>query len=168
MKTKKITAFALLATVFSIIAAFGASRMSIQIKSGHLRNTPSFLGRIVSTLSYGDRVDFFEEKNSWSHVGVPGTQIRGWIHATALTSKKIILSAGAEDVEKAATSDELALAGKGFNRQVEEEFKQKNRHIDYHWIDKMEHFVASQDQIRRFVENGALSSRPEEVSNERR
>lgn len=167
MKTQKITAFALLVTAFSIVAVSGANRMSIQIKSGHLRDTPSFLGRIVSSLSYGDRVDFFEEKNSWSHVGVPGTQIRGWIHATALTSKKIILSAGTEDVEKAANSDELALAGKGFNRQVEEEFKLKNRHIDYHWVDKMEHFVASQDQIKRFVKDGALSH-PEEVLNERR
>lgn len=133
--------------------------MSIQVKKGHLRTAPSFLGKIIATLDYGDRVDVIEEKNTWFRVRVPATVTSGWIHATALTSKKIVLSAGAADVDQAATSDELALAGKGFNKQVEGEFRAKNRHLDYTWIDKMEGFVMSQAQIEQFIKYGDLSPR---------
>ncbi len=97
------------------------------------------------------------EKNTWFRVRVPATVTSGWIHATALTSKKIVLSAGAADVDQAATSDELALAGKGFNKQVEGEFRAKNRHLDYTWIDKMEGFVMSPSQIKQFIKSGDLA-----------
>ena len=148
--------FMCLATTASTAAA--KNLMSIQIKKGHLRTAPSFLGKIIATLDYGDRLDVIEEKNAWFRARVPATGTSGWIHATALTSKKIVLSAGAADVEKAATSDELALAGKGFNKQVEGEFRTKNRHLDYTWIDKMEGFVMSPSQIKQFIKYGDLAT----------
>ena len=158
MKVIRIILFALLITGLLFIAVSGAKQrqMSVQVKNGQVRSTPSFLGKIVGTLSYGDRVDIVEEKKAWSRIRIPGTATSGWIHTTALTPKKIILSAGSVDVDQTATSDELALAGKGFNKQVEGEFREKNRQIDFTWIDKMEQFVVSQAQIRRFIEYGDL------------
>jgi hypothetical protein len=39
----------------------------------------------------------------------------GWLHQSALTKKTISMKAGGQDVATAASGDELALAGKGFN-----------------------------------------------------
>ena len=152
--------------VFFLIALTGATLyaakpnlMSVQVKNGQVRSHPSFLGKIIETLAYGDRVAVVDARAAWVHIRVLDTATSGWMHKTALTEKKIILSAGDADVEQTATTNELALAGKGFNRQVEGEFKTKNRNIDYHWINKMETFVVEQEEILEFVKAGDLSPR---------
>jgi hypothetical protein len=131
--------------------------MSIQVKKGEIRSTPSFLGIIVARLSYGDRVYVRDERGPWIRVGLPGNSNQGWIHTSVLTSKKIVLNPGAADVQTSASSDELALAGKGFSKQVENEFRGKNPNINYAWIDKMEKFVVSQEQVKQFLKEGELS-----------
>ena len=79
------------------------------------------------------------------------------MHSSAITSKKIVMKAGAQNVEQAASSDEIALAGKGFNADVEREFKAKRKDVNYAWIDQMEKIVVSQAQMQEFVEAGSLS-----------
>ena len=63
----------------------------------------------------------------------------------------------ANDVAQAASSDELALAGKGFSKQVEGEFKTKNPQLDYTWVNRMEQMVISQEQIEQFLKDGKLA-----------
>ena len=137
--------------------AAGRKMMSIQVKTGEIRSTPSFLGKILTRLSYGDRVEMMAEKGAWMRVGLHGKVERGWIHGSALTGKKIVLNPGTADVRAAASSDEIALAGKGFNEQVEGEFKAKNPDIHYAVIDKMETIVVSQEQMLEFLKAGGLS-----------
>jgi Bacterial SH3 domain len=131
--------------------------MSVQVKKGEIRSTPSFLGGIVARVSYGDRVNVLEEKGPWVKVAIPERNKEGWIHSSALTVKKIVFYAGAKDVQTSASSNELALAGKGFNKQVENEFKEKNPNINYAWIDRMEKFVVSEKEIKQFLKEGKLS-----------
>jgi len=141
---------------FPVFAA-GQKMMSIQVKKGEIRSTPSFLGIIVARVSYGDRVYVREERGPWVRVGLSGNSNQGWIHTSVLTSKKIVLKPGASDVQTSASGDELALAGKGFSKQVENEFKGKNPNINYAWIDRMEKFVVSQERIKQFLKEGELS-----------
>lgn len=117
---------------------------------------PSFLSKVIATLYYGNRVLVYEEKNSWVKVGKPRKKYSGWIHASALTRKKIILNPGKKDVEIAASSDELALAGKGFNEDVEAEFKRKHRNIDYRWVDYMEKITMSTAEMQAFLREGKV------------
>ena len=72
--------------------------------------------------------------------------------------KDIILNPISEEVKEAASSDEIVLAGKGFNKQVEEKFKQANKNIDFTWVDKMEKMVISQTKIQDFVIKGGLKA----------
>lgn len=137
--------------------AAGQKMMSIQVKKGEIRSTPSFLGIIVARVSYGDRVYVREEKGPWVRVGLSGNSDDGWIHTSVLTSKKIVLNPGAADVQTSASGDELALAGKGFSKQVENEFREKNPNINYAWIDRMEKVVVSQKQSKQFLKEGDLS-----------
>lgn len=138
--------------------AAGQELMSVQVRSGPIRSTPSFLGKIMVILSYGDQVKVLEKKGAWMKVGLPGSNDNGWIHISALTKKKILLKFGTTDVTQAAFSNEVALAGKGFNAQVENAFKAKNAHVNYAWIKKMEaEFAVSQNEIQRFLEDGGLT-----------
>lgn len=155
LKTSLITFFLICLTGFAAFAV-GQSMMSVQVRKGEIRLTPSFLGRIVALLSYGDRVYVLEQKGSWTKVGLSRGISDGWIHSSALTRKKIILKAGAQDVQTAASSDELALAGKGFNQQVESEFRVKNPNLDFTWVDRMEKFVVSEKQMKKFLKEGEV------------
>lgn len=155
LKTSLITFFLICLTGFAAFAV-GQSMMSVQVRKGEIRLTPSFLGRIVALLSYGDRVYVLEQKGSWTKVGLSRGVSDGWIHSSALTRKKIILKAGAQDVQTAASSDELALAGKGFNQQVESEFRAKNPNLDFTWVDRMEKFVVSEKQMKKFLKKGEV------------
>ena len=143
--------------VVSTALAATNNLMSIQVKKGHLRSGPSFLGKIVAALDYGDRVAVLEKRNPWVKVQSTEKNSAGWLHDSALTTKKVILKPGAADVEQAATSDELALAGKGFNQQVEGEYKSKNPHLDYSLINALEQVVVPQAQIEQFIKEGELS-----------
>lgn len=133
--------------------------MSIQIKEGHVRATPSFLGQIVGRVRYGDRVTVLGQKGPWRRVLPADGSAAGWIHGSALTSRRIVLQAGAADVQEAATTEELALAGKGFSEQVEGEFRAKHPGVDFSWVDRMERITVTPEQIKRFLENGGLTPR---------
>lgn len=136
--------------------------MSVQVKNGVVRTNPSFLGKMVTQLPYGDRVSVQSAKGAWLLVTKPEKSTNGWMHSSALTKKKIVLKPGTSDVQQAASSDEITLAGKGFNQQVEEDFKSRNPEVDYTWIDKMEKVVVSQNQILAFIKEGQLTPEGEE------
>ena len=139
------------------VAAAGAQLMSLQVKKGVLRATPSFLGQVVATLSYGDQVQVLAAQGDWRKVGAAGGKTTGWIHASALSSKKIVLKAGAADVRQTASSEEIALAGKGFNQQGEDAFKAKNPNVDFTWIDRMEAYDVSQAELEAFLKQGGVT-----------
>jgi uncharacterized protein YgiM (DUF1202 family) len=134
-----------------------AGSMSVQVKQSQIRTAPSFLARIVATVNYGDRVVVVSRQGTWTQVFVAAAGLKGWVHSSALTKKKIVLQAGAVDANKTATSDELALAGKGFNKQVEGEYRSQNQNLNYPRIDRMEQVTVSQSDIRKFLEEGAVS-----------
>lgn len=136
--------------------------MSIQVKKGTVRSRPSFLGKIVTQLKYGDQVAVKEVKGSWNLIDGPKGKTGGWMHSSALSLKKIVLKPGAADVEQAASSDEITLAGKGFNQQVENDFKSKNPQVDFMWINRMEKITVTQKQIQTFIKEGQLSPKGEE------
>lgn len=130
--------------------------MSVQVKKCQVRNQPSFMGKIVSDLSYGDQVAVLEEKESWLNVKTPAKG-SGWVHTSALSVKQIVLGQGSANVQSSTSSEEIALAGKGFNDQVEQEFKKQNSNIDFTWVDKMEKIVIPQKEIQAFLQQGGLS-----------
>ncbi|HMO49717.1 MAG TPA: SH3 domain-containing protein [Kiritimatiellia bacterium] len=132
-----------------------ANQMSIQVQTGQLRETPSFLGRVVATANYADRVTVIAKQGVWSQVRHPNGQT-GWIHESALTRERIVLRAGAQDVHRTASGEELAMAGKGFNSQVEAEFRDKNREVDFTWIDRMEAISVAESEIMKFLREGGL------------
>jgi SH3-like domain-containing protein len=149
--------FALMAVLALPMAAVAQKTLSVQVREGQLRATPSFLGKVVAKVAYGDRVDMLEDRDAWKRVSLQGGKLRGWMHASALTAKQVVLKAGQADVRTSATRDELALAGKGFNEQVEAAFKKENKNLDYTWLNRMEGFKISPEQMQSFLDKGSLA-----------
>ena len=157
-KYKSILILSLLITLTGLaVFAVEQKMMSIQVKNGDVRSSPSFLGKIVDQLKYGDQVAVQTVKGSWYFIDRPEGSTDGWMHSSALSAKKIVLNPGASDVEQAASSDEITLAGKGFNQQVENDFKSKNPQVDFTWVNNMEKMTVSQNQIQAFIKEGQLS-----------
>ena len=131
--------------------------MSVQVRQSQVRISPSFLATILGKSDYGNQVSVLQESGNWMKIHDLNTGVSGWMHSSALTKKKIVLKAGKKDVAISATSDEYALAGKGFNRQVENQYKSKNSNLDFFWIDKMERISVPPIQMQEFLLAGRVS-----------
>jgi uncharacterized protein YgiM (DUF1202 family) len=154
VKSLMIIAAALL---LSAGLAFGqsAKQMSVTVKETQVRATPSYMGKILAVLAYGDRVDVLAEQSGWARVRLPSGE--GWVHLSALTTKRIVLQSGSQNVGSGASSGEVALAGKGFNQEVEDKYKQDNN-LDYTWVDRMGSYIVTPQQILAFLEEGGLNT----------
>ena len=142
-----------------VLALAGVTRsdsgtMSVQVKEGQLRSTPSFLGSIVGPVSYGERIETMQTQGDWLEVK-SSKNLRGWIHQSALTSKRVVLNPGGQ-TQSAASDKEVALAGKGFNADVEAQYRKDNGSIDYTWVDRMETIRVSRDQMISFLDEGKV------------
>ncbi len=127
---------------------------SVQVRKADVRATPSFLGAIVHSLAYADRVTQIEKKGDWVRISREGKPL-GWVHHQSLSSKRIVLQAG-EVAKTGASSEELSLAGKGFTEEVEKEYKARNAEIDFAPIDRMEKIKISPDDLSRFLDKGKV------------
>jgi hypothetical protein len=139
--------------------AVAAQNMSVQVRKGEVRSSPSFLGNVVATVDYGESLAVLDQSAGWAKVSIPSRNVSGWIHSSALTAKRLTLAAGEKDANVAASGGELALAGKGFNAGVESEFKTRNPKIDFTWVDRMEKIKVPMKEMQDFVRAGAVGAR---------
>jgi len=135
--------------------------MSVQVREGAVRDSPTFLGKILTKLDYGQKVDILEEKAPWARISATEPELEGWMHTSALTTKEIKLKPGVSDAKTGASGNELALAGKGFDEATEKKYKEDNPDVDFSWVDKMEGFMVSQTQIQAFLAEGAMGQNEE-------
>jgi SH3-like domain-containing protein len=153
MKTRSILAAALL---LAAAAAFAAPKqMSVNVKETQVRATPSYLGKILAVVKYGDRLEVVQEQSGWAKVSLQGGKLQGWVSLSALQDKRIALTAGQAGSTSGASSGEVALAGKGFNKEVEAQYKDEKQ-LDYTWVDRMEGYRVSPEQVLVFLQAGGL------------
>lgn len=131
-----------------------AASMSVQVQQSKVRATPSQLGSAVDTVKYGDVVNVGELRNGWYEVTTINGK-KGWVHESALSKKPVKMSAGTTNTTTGVSSDEVALAGKGFNEQVENKLKADGT-LDYTWVDRMKTYNVDPDQILAFRTQGHL------------
>ncbi len=130
----------------------------VQIRTAPLRASPAPFAPITATLEYGERVHALDTSGAWKKVrpeSRPDAPV-GWIHVTALTPKALALQAGT-DTSVRASSDEVALAGKGFTAQVEKQMKAAHPDLPFVVIDRMEKQNIPLPEIRAFLEKGGLT-----------
>lgn len=131
--------------------------MSVQVMKGQVRKAPSFLSPVLTTLPYTETVRILSENGDWRQVKADRDGSTGWMHASALSEKKIVLTPGSENARESVSGEEYALAGKGFSKEVEKRYQSQNPHLNFSWIDRMETFTVSQKTITAFLKEGRLS-----------
>jgi hypothetical protein len=157
MSSKRRFGFGLMATVLLVAGlAWAASEvMSVQVRTSKLRSRPSFLGSTVTEVGYGAQVTVTSQQGPWMQVTVPDGQ-SGWLHESALSEDELAMVSGTIDASTGASGEEIALAGKGFNDQVENEYQKKHGDLDYTWVDLMEKMVISPEQAEDFLVAGQI------------
>jgi len=153
-----IVGLVLLGVLWVAMQVNAEETMSVQVKESEIRATPSFLGKIVAKLVYGDRVTVAGKSGAWTKVSLKGGATQGWMHESSLTTKRIVLKAGQTNVKSGTSQDELALAGKGFNDQVEASFVKQNKNLDYTWVNMMETFKVTPEVMNTFLVQGEVGA----------
>jgi uncharacterized protein YgiM (DUF1202 family) len=157
MPRMRIVLIALLVLCAAAAATGQAKQMSVNVKETQVREASSYLSKVLGTLAYGDQVQVLESKKDWARIKASAKNLEGWINMSALTAKKVVLSSGAGTADQNASSGEVALAGKGFNSQIEAENRQDAK-FDYATVDRMALFIVQPDQVSAFLEQGKLGS----------
>jgi uncharacterized protein YgiM (DUF1202 family) len=131
-----------------------SDEMSVTVRETQLRANPAFLGQVVSVLAYGDRVELLQEQGPWFRVETDAGG-SGWVHSSALTTKRIVLESGTTEGSTGASGTEVALAGRGFNQEVENRYKDEQG-LDFTKVDAMEGYEYPPEVLLSFLQEGGL------------
>lgn len=137
------------------LTALSPGVYQVSVRETIVRERPSFLGKVLTSLTYGEKVKVVDSHGAWSFIEYTGSS-QGWIHTAAISSQKIELTRSDKGVDTSASNDEVALAGKGFNKEVEQQYIDQNS-MDYSWIDYMETIEVDIVTLVEFTNEEALN-----------
>jgi hypothetical protein len=144
--------------LFSILAfcpvVLHAETLSVVTRENALRADCSFLSSVKANLKYGDQLEVVSRDGDWFKMRYKN--IKGCIHKSAVTEKKVSLSGVTASKTSSASGEEVALAGKGFNPQVEDSYKRKHAELDFTKVDRIEKFKIPEEELIIFIKNGGL------------
>ncbi len=145
----------LIMAIFAAALVLLAETLIVKVKSTYLRKEPMFFAQTVTSLKAGERLEKIISQGGWIKVKTSSGLV-GWIHSGSVQPKKFSLLAMDKSLKTEATADEVALAAKGFNKQVEKSYRARNKNISYAWVEKMLQIKVSYSQIRDFIKTGKL------------
>ncbi len=138
-----------------IVVFLLADTLFVKIKSTFVRIKPKFYADGLAQLKAGDSVETISVQNGWMKIRTADGVI-GWIHSGAVEEKKFKLFALDKSLKTQASASEVALAGKGFNKNVEESYRKKNPAISFAYVDKMLEIKIPPRKIEEFLRTGRL------------
>ncbi|GBD98604.1 hypothetical protein BMS3Abin07_00628 [bacterium BMS3Abin07] len=150
---KKIVVINLLSFLFLISAAY-AETANVITRENAIRKECRFFSPIKAIVKYNDELQIISQEGDWFHVKFGN--IAGCIHKSAIRKKSFSLSGLLGTEARAASSNEVALAGKGFNPQVESSYKQKHPELDFRTVDRIENYNVPGDKLKAFIKSGGL------------
>ena len=156
-----------------------ASSVWVAVKNTAVRKDASNLSPVITRLKYQDELELLSESGDWWQVSFEGKE--GWVHKSAL-SKSLEQAAGSGQKSSGASifdvlrgrssgsqskhssskrrggdADDITLAGKGFNEDVEGEFKSRGAsELNYAAVDAMENRKVPPFDFQKFADDGDL------------
>lgn len=146
---------AVVALLLISTAAYAAKQLSVQVRELPVKSSPNYMSQTVGTLPYGAPVDVASESGNWYQISQP----RGFIPKNATGTAKPSVNSGTKYASKGASRDEVALAGKGFNPQVEAQYKRDNPSLAsaFSQVDRVEAINISLPELDQFIIAGKLN-----------
>jgi len=142
--------------------------LSVQVETAPVREKPDWLGKVLEPLPYGTRVSVVGQRGDlWMQVAGRGEEgapppRAGWMSKSHLTAMKLARVPGAGGQGSFGVSDEeVALAGKGFDEDVEKAYRTGKPGLSraYSVLDELEKKKPAPEAVARFREQGQLEER---------
>jgi hypothetical protein len=133
-----------------------ADQAFVITKQNAVRQSCRFFAPVKASVSYNDLLDIVSTEGDWFKVRYRG--VEGCIHKSAI-QKKTASFTGAPVSGRSGGSvsqGETAMAGKGFNPQVEASYKGKHPEMRYDLVDKIEGYPVPDKELVRFITIGGL------------
>ena len=136
-----------------------AETMKVTQSNQSLYPDPDFAGTPIAPVPVGAEVTVQQQAGDWYKVEYQGKS--GWLNRQAFpapaTGSKFNLPGmlfGAP--VKETSSDEAALAGKGFTPEVESSYRQKHPEMKFAEVDKVEAYRVDPAKLQAFIQEGGL------------
>jgi len=124
----------------------------VAVKEVSLKSSTGFFANTTGKLKYGDRVTVVSVNGRFVQIrSAANSSVTGWTASSNMSAKQV--TSGASST---ATAKEVALAGKGFNQEVENSFRNQNRSLNYADVDRVETITVDETALKRFLEEGRL------------
>jgi uncharacterized protein YgiM (DUF1202 family) len=151
---KKLFAVCLCLAVASIVSAqvSRGGTLYVAVRSLNLKSSTGFFASNRGTLAYGARVTVLQVNGNWVEVRSDASpSLTGWAAVANLSTKQVV-----SGNTSAATASEVALAGKGFNQEVENAYRAEGA-LNYADVDRAETITVNEAELYRFLEEGRLT-----------
>lgn len=144
--------FILAAALPAAAAALGT--VTVVVKTAALKKRPQFYAPTVGSAALGEKLRSSGEQDGWFKVAEG--EGYAWIHSSAVTEKKVSYGSASSVGSGGASAEEITLAGKGFNSQVEGSYRSKHPGANFAAVDAMEREKVSEEEALRFLKEGGL------------
>ncbi|MEW6500217.1 MAG: hypothetical protein ACOY8P_10680 [Thermodesulfobacteriota bacterium] len=136
-----------------LLAPAQAMAERIAVREGVLRQSPSPFGAIKRKLPYDTEVTVARKQDGWVLVSAPEN---GWLHASAVSEGKesLRMAPGKASRAGAVAEKEVALAGKGFDKNVEAAYRKEHAQLRYDLMDQVERITVPEAEVKKFAEAG--------------
>lgn len=132
-----------------------AEDLWVQVARTSLRSAPEHYAPTVASVAYGDRISSISESDGWIKAKTAGGK-SGFVHVSAVTGKEVVLS-GRRASSNVSSAADVVMAGKGFSKEIEEQYKRKGGGVRFDLVDQMERTGnASPKDVQQFVVSGRL------------
>ena len=123
----------------------------VSSKTAALKSSTGFFASNRGTLQLGAQVTVLQVSGNYAEVrSTANASLSGWTAVSNLSARQIVASG------TGASASEVALAGKGFNQEVENAYK-GGGNLNYTDVDRTEAITVSQDELLQFVVEGRLN-----------
>ena len=133
--------------------AAAAETIRVTTRENAVRGDCRFFAPVKLKVALGDQLTVKGRKGDWFLVSARG--VNGCIHKSAVESRRFA-SAGRGAATGGASSDEVSLAGKGFNPQVEAGYRKSGTGLNYAAVDEITRISVTEKNLESFVLQGGL------------
>jgi hypothetical protein len=145
--------------IFSIILVFIAvsvlaDTVTVITKDNSIREYAKFFAPVKANVRYNDRLEVLSTEGDWYKVRY-GASV-GYIRKSAVEKRVAGLSGSSPGKRSSVSESEAALAGKGFNPQVEASYKQQHPEMKFYLVDSIERYIVPDREVAQFITNGGL------------
>lgn len=156
MRKPKFFVILLVALTLSLATA-AADLLVVSVQTTRIRKSPQFFAASIATLKAGEKLEKMSEANGWIQVKAASGAV-GWVHSSAVEISKFSLQAMNKDMKTKASAGEVALAGKGFNSQVEDSYRAKHGEANFAGVEAMLRIKVDLAQVEDFLKKGKLGA----------